>query len=102
MKRRYRFAPKAAHDLVQIWRYLRKEAGSETADRVERTILDKVSFLGENPYAGHLRQDLTSLPLRFFPVHSYLIAYRPDTKPIQVVAILHGNRDLLSILRNRP
>jgi plasmid stabilization system protein ParE len=38
MKRRYILAPEAARDLVQIWRYLKKESNWETADRVESVI----------------------------------------------------------------
>jgi len=40
--------------------------------------------------------------VRFFPVYSYLIVYRPATKPLQVVAVLHGRRDVEKILRQRP
>ncbi len=38
MKRRYILAPQAARDLVEIWRYLRKESSEETADRVDSVI----------------------------------------------------------------
>ena len=38
MKRRYVLAPQAARDLVQIWRYIKKESSQETADRVESVI----------------------------------------------------------------
>ena len=41
MKRRYTLAPQAARDLVQIWRYIRKESSLETADRVESVIRSK-------------------------------------------------------------
>ena len=50
---------------------------------------------------GHRRQDLTSADVRFFPVYSYLIVYRPERKPLQVVSILHGNRDIERILAER-
>jgi plasmid stabilization system protein ParE len=33
MKRRYTLAPHAARDLVDIWRYIKKESSQETADR---------------------------------------------------------------------
>jgi len=33
MKRRYSLAPEAAHDLVKIWRYVKKQSGQETAGR---------------------------------------------------------------------
>jgi plasmid stabilization system protein ParE len=53
---------------------------------------------------GIKRQDITALPVRFwtttkFP--SYVIAYRPETVPLQVVAILHGKRDLKEVLEKR-
>jgi len=41
---------------------------------------------------------LTSAGVRFFSVYSYLIVYRPETKPLQVVTILHGSRDVAGIL----
>ena len=53
------------------------------------------------PGAGHWRRDLTDEPVRFFPVYSYLIVYLPETKPLQVVAILHGHRDVEQLLGDR-
>jgi plasmid stabilization system protein ParE len=38
--------------------------------------------------------------VRFFSVYSYLIVYRPEPKPLQVVTILHGSRDVAGILRD--
>ncbi len=101
MSGRYLLAPEAATDLVQIWRYIKKQSSAEMADRVESVILAKVAFLSENPGAGHWRRNLTNQPVKFFPVYSYLIVYRPDTKPLQVVSILHGRRDVEQILRGR-
>ena|ERR1039457_116617 len=94
-------APEAAIDLVEIWRYLKKKANVEIAERVERAIRDKVVFLASMPGAGHWRRDFTDEPVRFFAVYSYLIVYRPETKPLQVVAILHGSRDVERVLSKR-
>jgi len=71
------------------------------ADRVESVIRDRIVFLAANPRAGHWRKNLTDEPVKFFPVYSYLIVYRPDTKPLQVVSILHGCRDVEQILKSR-
>jgi antitoxin ParD1/3/4 len=98
MTRRYILAPQAARDLVQIWRYVKREVGREAADRVESVIRTKCVYLASFPGAGHWRHDLTSADVRFLAVYSYLIVYRPDTKPLQVVAILHGSRDVAGIL----
>ncbi len=88
MKRRYILAPEAARDLVAIWRYIKKESSREIADRVESTIRGKIAFLADAPGAGHQRADLTSTNVRFFVVYSYLIVYRPGTKPLQVVSFV--------------
>ena len=42
MSRRYVLAPEAGHDLVQIWRYIKKNASLEMADRVESVIRDRI------------------------------------------------------------
>lgn len=98
---RYVLAPEAALDLVQIWRYIKKQTSVEIADRVESVIRDKIVFLAGSPGAGHWRKNLTDERVKFFPVYSYLIVYRPDTKPLQVVSILHGRRDVEQILKDR-
>jgi toxin ParE1/3/4 len=101
MKRRYILAPQAVRDLVDIWRYLRDRSSEETASRVEVVIRSKFSYLAEFPEAGHSRHDLTSADVRFFAVYSYLIVYRPEKRPLQIVAILHGNRDVSAFLPGR-
>ena len=101
MKRRYILAPQAAHDLVDIWRYIKKDGSQETADRIESVIRNKFLYLAAFPHGGHLRHDLTSAEVRFLSVYSYLIVYRPETKPVEIVAILHAHRDVAKILPNR-
>lgn len=101
MNRRYILAPEAARDLAHIWRYLKREASPQIADKVEAAIRGKIVFLAMSPQVGHWRPDLTSAPVRFFSVYSYLIVYLPETKPLQVVSILHGRRDIKTLLAKR-
>jgi toxin ParE1/3/4 len=101
MTRRYVLAPEAALDLVQIWRYLKEQSSIEIADRVESVIREKIVLLAANPGAGHWRKDLTDEVVKFFPVYSYLIVYRPEATPLQIVSILHGRRDVEQLLRGR-
>ena len=101
MRRRYILAPEAALDLVQIWRYIKNNASIETADQVEAAIREKILYLAHNAGGGHWRKDLTDEPVKFFPVYSYLIVYRPETGPVQVVAILHCRRDVKELLKAR-
>jgi antitoxin ParD1/3/4/toxin ParE1/3/4 len=101
MSARYVLAPEAALDLVRIWRYLKKQSSLAIADRVESVIRDKIVFLARTPGAGHWNENLTDEPVKFFPVYSYLIVYRPETTPLQVVSILHGHRNVERILKGR-
>jgi plasmid stabilization system protein ParE len=45
---RYVLAPEAVLDLLQIWRYIKKQSSVEIADRVESVIRDKIVFLATN------------------------------------------------------
>jgi antitoxin ParD1/3/4/toxin ParE1/3/4 len=101
MRRRYVLSPEAALDLVHIWRYVNKKAGRETADRVESVVRDKIVLIAVTPAIGHWRKDLTDEPVKFFPVYSYLIVYLPESRPLQVVAIFHGNRAVERLLKER-
>jgi plasmid stabilization system protein ParE len=47
---------------------------------------------------GHIREDITDLPVRFWPVGSYLIVYDAGKRPIEILRVLHGARDVESIL----
>jgi toxin ParE1/3/4 len=98
---RYILAPEAAGDLVQIWRYIREQGSVEMADRVESAIRERIALLAGAPGVGHWRKDLTDEAVKFFPIYSYLIVYRPETKPLQIVSILHSHRDVGKILGTR-
>ncbi|HEY6389641.1 MAG TPA: type II toxin-antitoxin system RelE/ParE family toxin [Bryobacteraceae bacterium] len=58
--------------------------------------------IARTPGQGHRRDDLTErIELRFRSVFSYLIVYRIDNKPLIIVAILHGKRDVRQLLKER-
>ena len=88
----------AERDLDQIKSYLVEKAGPTIALRVLKDIRMAMALLGKEPDAGHVRDDLTDRPLKFWPVYSYLIVYNPEPKPIQIIRVLHGMRDVASIL----
>jgi len=78
----YQFTLQAIEDLFEIWSYI---AGDdlEAASRVEEAIHAGCAFLADTPLAGRIREDLTSLPLRFWlvqPYRNYWIVYRPKDK----------------------
>lgn len=92
------YSPEARLDLLEIWEYIAHD-NLDAADRVVREIAQAVLMLARNPEAGHRRSDLTSKPVRFWPVYSYLIVYDPAARPLEIVRILSGYRDVASLLR---
>jgi plasmid stabilization system protein ParE len=46
-----------------------------------------------------MREELADPRHRFFLVYSYLIVYRFETKPLQVLRVLHAARDVENILK---
>lgn len=47
MRVRYVLAPDAALDLVQIWRYIKKQRSVQMADHVESVIRNRIAFSRE-------------------------------------------------------
>ncbi|MEP6664571.1 MAG: type II toxin-antitoxin system RelE/ParE family toxin [Verrucomicrobiota bacterium] len=94
----YFYSPEARCDLLEIWDFIALD-DLDTADRIEREIQEAISILVRNPQLGHLRRDLTSKPVRFWPIYSYLIIYDPAARPLEVVRILSGYRDLVTLLK---
>ena len=54
------------------------------------------------PGMGHYREDLLDRRHRFWSVWSYLIAYRWQATPIQIIAVVHGARYLDLFFGRRP
>ena len=92
-------APAAKSDILAIWTYYAAEVGDvELADRMRDEIFGGIRAAALKPDIGHLRRDLADEPLRFWRVRKYLIIYRSETKPMQVVRVLHGARDVQAML----
>ena len=64
------------------------------ADHLEEEIFESCRRIAKRPDIGHFRRDLTGKPLKFFPVRDVcLIVYDPESRPIQIIRILHGALD---------
>lgn len=94
----YFYSREARLDLFEIWEHIAAD-NVDAADRVEQEIQQAVAMLATNPGLGHLRADLTSKPVRFWAVYSYLVIYDPDAQPLEVVRILSGYRDITALLK---
>ncbi len=98
MKRRYHLTPEAEQDLLCIWEFIARDSFN-AADRMTERLERAFRLLAEFPRKGHKREDVkTSEPLLFWPVVSYMVVYRPTPRPILIVRVLHGARDLDALL----
>jgi len=93
----YFYSEEARQDIREIWLYIAEDS-IDCADRLREEFEAAGELLAKHPGMGHTREDLTSLPVRFWTVGVYLVIYRPDTRPIEIVRILHGQRDIPTIL----
>ena len=96
--RRYIVSAEAKQDLADIKSYLTEEGGARVASQVLKQLKAAMEFLSNTPGAGHSREDLTEAPLKFWPVFSYLIVYRPAPRPIGIVRVVHGSREISKLL----
>jgi plasmid stabilization system protein ParE len=99
----YALTPLARADIFDIWRYIADDS-EDAAERVEQAIYDACALLAQAPLRGHSRPDLTSRALRFWTLTrypNYTVVYRSDTAPLQIVAVLHGKRDIRRVLKQR-
>ena len=101
MNQLFSVSSEAYRDLFEIWRHISSDS-VDLADRIDAEFLATFESLGLMPGQGHVREDLTTKRiLRFFPLHSYLIIYQHDARPIRIVAVLRGKRNIKRILRER-
>jgi plasmid stabilization system protein ParE len=90
----------ASFDLDGIWEFIAAD-NIDAADRWIEKLFDAFESLGKTPGMGHRRDDLTSYPVLFWPVGAYLIIYRAERRPIEIVAVTQGSRDIPAFLSRR-
>jgi len=89
--------PSAERDVSEIWDYISVD-NTEAADRVLAALESAMVKIAKNPEVGHWREELADKRHRFLLVYSYLIVYRYEAKPLQIVRVLHAARNVQSIL----
>ena len=90
----------ARADVAEIAAYIHNHGSPEAAKRVGEELRRAMQKLAEIPGMGHLRNDLADESLRVWSVYSYLILYRPESTPLQVIRVLHGARDVETIIES--
>jgi plasmid stabilization system protein ParE len=94
----YILSPLARQDLNDIWDYIAQD-DFDAADRIINEIHDAILLMSSMPGIGHLREDLTDEPLRFWPVRRYLIVYHTGAEPLEIVRVLSAYRDVHGLLQ---
>jgi toxin ParE1/3/4 len=103
MKGIARRRPRARQDLIDIFRYFAREASVATAQRFLSQAKITFEQLARMPSMGSKYEAVTeSLEnVRYFPIRrfkKYLVFYLPYDLGIDVLRVLHGARDIPSIL----
>lgn len=96
----YVFTVDAGFDLKDIWEYIAADS-IDAADWWIERLFATFEALAQAPRMGHRRDDLTEYPVLFFPVGAYLIIYRAERVPIEILAVTQGSRDIPAFLRRR-
>lgn len=91
-------SPEALQDMSDIHNYIAMD-DPDAADRVVQAFEQNVSLLATQPELGQLKPRLRGLRMWVvteFP--NYLMFYRERNGVLEIVRVLHGARDVPSIL----
>ena len=101
MKRLFTLTPQARTDLREILSEIAEDS-LDSADRLRPEIYQGLQRLGKSPGIGHYHEELLDKRYRFWNFYSYVVAYRWENKPIQIIAVVHGRREIAAHLSARP
>jgi toxin ParE1/3/4 len=88
--------PRALVDLADIWAYIAEDSVNH-ANKFAALIDSQFRALARQPHMGRSRPELAT-NLRNFPVGHYVIFYVPLPKGVEIIRVLHGARDIESVL----
>lgn len=97
MAAKFSLTTQAASDVDEIWEYI-AESNLDAADNVLASLYKAMGKLAQMPGIGSLKPMLADDRHRFWVVAPYVIVYRPETSPLQIIRVLHGSRDIANLL----
>ena len=97
MSRQYRLSPEARRQIDEIGALVADD-NVDAALKIYDAFEDAFELLAENPGIGHTREDLTTRPVKFWSVFSYLVIYDPESSPLQIITVVHSARDITNLL----
>ncbi|MCP5116426.1 MAG: type II toxin-antitoxin system RelE/ParE family toxin, partial [bacterium] len=87
-------------DLREIRDHVSKDS-PEAARRLMVRFVAAFRLLARRPELGHVREDLLTSALRYWPAGPYLVIDLADQQPIEILAVVHGARDVPVIVNGR-
>jgi toxin ParE1/3/4 len=93
----YRLSPLAQHDIEDIAFYIALD-NYGAAQRLVGRLFETFTLLADQPEIGRKRDDLGNV--RSFVVKPYVVFYRHTEGGVEIVRILHGARDIISIFED--
>jgi len=94
----------AVKDVEAIYRYIRKSGNKKAAKDMITTIREACDSLSQNPERGHIPDELSQIgqfEYRQIVVKKFRIIYQLAKPNIFVFGIIHGNRNIGEVLRQR-
>jgi plasmid stabilization system protein ParE len=91
----------AVQDLRGIVEFIGRDSLAYAESTAAR-ILEAVGRLASQPRLGRLVPEYRDRNLRELIVGNYRIVYRASGQQVSVIAVIHGSRDLVARLRDRP
>jgi toxin ParE1/3/4 len=96
-RRRVAWAPKAKHDLRDVWRYYARVATPDIADKLLREIDQAGERLAEQALVWRARDEIMQ-GLRSVRVSPYTVFYRVQNGVVEIVRVLHERRNFPDLL----
>ena len=93
MRKPFVLTPEANADLREILLDIAEDS-PDVAERLRVEFYQGLARLGRSPGIGHYHEELLDRRYRFWNFYSYVVAYKWERKPVQVIAVVHGARDL--------
>ncbi len=96
----YRLSPLAVTDIDQIATYL-SERNQPVAHEFIETLERQFALLGKHQRLGRARPELRP-ELRSWAHRSYVVLYRVVESRVEIIRVIHGSRDLVTVLNEKP
>jgi len=85
-------------DLEDIWSYIAQD-NPKAADSLYDSMHKTLRFLSESPQIGRSRPEIGE-GVRSFAVGNYVVFYRVVSEGVFIARVLHGKRDIPTVLES--